>query len=186
MSFVLEKATLMDSNKANLPYKFEREAFVSIAPEVLFAHLDDHYRLSSHMSESSWMMGGGKMMIEMDAAKGKAVGSRIRLSGRVCGVSVAVEEVVTERIAPTIKAWETVGTPHLLVIGNYRMGFQINPESRDSKLRIFIEYALPQSKIQHLLGLIFGRFYARWCIERMVQDAIAYFENQRLSPFRAA
>jgi hypothetical protein len=48
-------------------------------PEQVFAFVDDHSRFSSHMSQSSWMMGGGRMSIELDEAKGQAVGSHIRL-----------------------------------------------------------------------------------------------------------
>jgi hypothetical protein len=90
---------------------------------MLFEHLDDHKRLSSHMSESSWTMGGGKMAIEVDENQGKAVGSHIRLAGRVCGLEVMVEEVLTQRTPPTLKVWETIGTPRLIVIGAYRRGF---------------------------------------------------------------
>jgi hypothetical protein len=85
------------------------------------------------MNESSWMMGGGRMSVELDEAKGQAVGSHIRLSGRVFGVSLYLDEVVTRRDPPTNKVWETVGTPRLLVIGAYSIGVQIpRPYSVDA------------------------------------------------------
>jgi hypothetical protein len=106
----------------------ERSAFIDASPEDVFAFVDDHSRFSSHMSESSWMMGGGSMSVELDEAKGHAVGSHIHLSGRVLGVSLYLDEVVTRRDPPTNKVWETVGAPRLLVIGAYSMGVQVTPE----------------------------------------------------------
>ena len=64
----------------------ERDQFVAAAPEEVFVFVDDHARFSSHMSEASWMMGGGRMSVELDEAQGQAEGSHIRLSGRVFGV----------------------------------------------------------------------------------------------------
>src|SRR5262245_32907090 len=93
---------------------YESQADVAASAAEVFDHLDDHARLAAHMSESSWKMGGGKMTVEVDDRAGKVVGSHIRLSGRVFGLQLAVEELVTEREPPLRKAWETIGTPHLL------------------------------------------------------------------------
>jgi hypothetical protein len=99
------------------PGHHESSVFIDGAAEDVFAFVDDHSRFSSHMSESSWMMGDGRMTVDLDEAKGQAVGSHIRLSGRVFGVSVYLDEVVTRRDPPANKVWETVGAPRLLVIG---------------------------------------------------------------------
>jgi hypothetical protein len=69
------------------------------------------------MSKSSWKMGGGRMEMVFDDKQGRVVGSRIRLAGRVFGISLFVDEIVTERDPPYRKIWETLGTPKLLVIG---------------------------------------------------------------------
>ena len=45
--------------------------FVDAPPEKVFAFVDDHSRFSSHMSQSSWMMGGGRMRVELDEARGR-------------------------------------------------------------------------------------------------------------------
>src|SRR5262245_24320061 len=121
----------------------ERAVFIPASPEQVFAFIDDHSRLSSHMSESSWMMGGGQMAVELDDAKGQAVGSHIRLSGRVFGMRVFLDEVVARRHPPWEKVWETVGTPRLLVIGSYMMGFRISTDSHGSRMCVFIDYDLP-------------------------------------------
>ena len=150
----------------------ERSAFVNAPPEQVFAFVDDHSRLSSHMSESSWMMGGGYMSVELDEAKGRALGSRIRLSGRVFGVPLHLDEVVTRRDPPNNKVWETVGEPRLLVIGAYSMGAQIAPERGGSRLQVFIDYKLPGGLVTHWLGWLFGPLYARWCVDQMLTGVV--------------
>jgi hypothetical protein len=43
-----------------MPHHFESSAFVPAPIDGVFSYLDDHVRLASHMSKSSWMMGGGR------------------------------------------------------------------------------------------------------------------------------
>ena len=156
-------------------YPFHHRSEVVVAADVprLFALLDDHRRLAAHMEKPSMLMAGATMHVETDALKGQAVGSLIRITGRVCGINLAVEEVVTERLAPWHKTWETRGEPRLLVIGAYRMGFTISPRGSRSHLVVFIDYQLPQSGFARILGLLFGRTYAAWCTRRMTGDAAA-------------
>lgn len=143
--------------------------------EDVFAHLDDHNRLSGHMSQSSWMMLGSHMDTHLDEGSGRRVGSIIRLDGKVLGLALRVEEVVVEHSPPIKKAWETIGEPKLLVIGPYRMGFEIKPSGRHSLLRVFIDYDLPDTGIGRWLGPLLGTFYARWCTRQMAQDALRHF-----------
>jgi polyketide cyclase/dehydrase/lipid transport protein len=140
------------------------------ASEV-FALVDDHARLSSHMSRRSWAMVGGSMAIETDSGQGKAVGSRLRLHGVVFGRRLSVEETVVERTPPFRKVWETTGEPRLLVIGRYRMGFEIEALGPSSRLTVFIDYDWPSARMSRWLGVLFGGWYARWCTERMANDA---------------
>ena len=140
------------------------------ASEV-FALVDDHARLASHMSQRSWAMGGGSMALESDSAQGKAVGSRLRLHGVVFGLRLSVEETVVERTPPLRKVWETTGEPRLLVVGRYRMGFEIEESAPASRLTVFIDYDLPSAGASRWLGILFGGRYARWCTERMANDA---------------
>lgn len=100
----------------------------------------------------------------------------MRLSGRVFGVELSVEETVTERTPPRRKVWESTGAPKLLVIGHYRMGFELSPHGNGSMLRVFIEYELPESGLGLWLGRLFGQRYARWCTRQMVDDTVKSFE----------
>lgn len=161
-----------------LPLKYESSGFVRSSMDQVFAQIDDHTRLSSHMGEPSWRTGWGRMQTELDQGQGQKTGSRIRLSGRVFGVDLSVEEVVTERQPPRRKVWETTGAPKLLVIGHYRMGFELSPQGNGSMLRVFIEYALPERGTARWLGRLFGRYYARWCTRQMVDDAVRHFMAQ--------
>jgi len=123
------------------------------------------------MSKRSWKMGWGKMAAEPDAHRGKVVGSYIVLRGRVFGIGVYLDEVVTERDPPRRKTWRTVGEPRLLVIGAYEMGFELAQARNGVRLRVAIDYERPTRGIQRFLGRLFGRMYAKWCTRQMVQDA---------------
>ena len=111
------------------------------------------------------------MLTMVDEGRGRRVGSHIRLDGRVLGLRLSLDEVVTEHDPPRRKVWETVGGPRLLVIGAYRMGFEIAADGPRSALRVFIDYALPERGASRWLGRAFGSWYARWCTRRMVSDA---------------
>ena len=161
-----------------LPLRHESNGFVRSPMDQVFAHIDDHTRLSSHMGEPSWKMGGGRMETILDEGRGQKVGSQIRLSGQVFGVELSVEEIVAERNPPRRKVWETTGAPKLLVIGHYRMGFELSPRGNGSMLRVFIEYTLPERGAARWLGRLFGRYYARWCTQQMVDDAVKHFETR--------
>jgi len=145
----------------------------------LFGFLDDHNNLSSHMREPSLMMLGSRMDAYLDRARTRAVGSRFGFKGAILGIPLWVDEIVTERELPRRKAWETTGEPGLWVIGRYRMGFEITPVSSGARLRVYIEYALPERGLPRLLGTLFGGMYAHWCTRRMVDDAKHHFAELR-------
>ena len=125
------------------------------------------------MTADTQMMAGATMQVETDALRGQAVGSLIRITGRVLGMKLTVEEVVTEWVPPLRKIWEARGEPRLLVIGSYRMGFTITPRGSFSRLVVFIDYQLPPRGIARGLALVFGRAYAAWCTRRMTADVTA-------------
>ncbi len=153
----------------------ESSGFVPSTQDQVFSYIDDYTRLSSHMNEPSWRMAGSRMQTELDEGRGKEIGSRIRLTGRFFGVDVLVDEIVTERSAPHRKVWETTGVPKLLVIGHYRMGFELSPQGDGSMLCVFIDYALPDRAPERWLGRMLGPYYARWCTQQMVIDVVKHF-----------
>ena len=165
------------TQRRNLPRHYEGKVLIGAPIEDVFSHIDDHSRLSSHMNRSSWMMGGGRMDIQVDEGHGQQIGSKIRLTGTVCGLRLSVEEIVTERAVPYHKTWETIGQPRLLIIGHYQMGFALARDSDGSMLRVFINYALPERGWGRWLGIIFANYYARWCTGKMLNDTVRDFRD---------
>ena len=165
-----------------MTYAYADEVSADV-PEQVFDHLDDQARLGGHMEKPSMMMMGGRMTYEFDDAKGRAVGAVIRMGGSFMGLRSFVEEVVTVRDRPRLKIWETRGAPRILIMGAYRMGFEIMPAGKGSRLRVFIDYDHPQSAVGRMLGSLFAPMYARWCVQRMAHDASRHFqERERKAP----
>lgn len=119
------------------------------------------------------------MRTETDEGRGQAVGSVIRMSGSILGISLWLEEAVVERVPVHRKTWETLGEPRLLVIGRYSMGFEMVPGGQGTQLRIWIDYDLPSAGWQRWLGKLMGRFYADWCVRKMLQ-AVAQAINEKV------
>ena len=69
-----------------LAFHREATAIVAASPPEVIAFLDDHQRLSAHMEKPTLMMAGATMKIETDSQRGQAVGSRIRMFGRLLGI----------------------------------------------------------------------------------------------------
>ena len=158
---------------------FEAQAEVDASPAAVFDLIADHSRLSAHMTEPSWMMAESRMSSDLDEKQGRAVGSKITLRGTVLGLPLKVEEIVTDYAPPYTKSWKTIGSPRLLVIGAYCMGFSLARRQGGSLLRVFINYSPRDEGVARLLGQVFGRSYAKWCVNRMVRDAVAHFHTHQ-------
>lgn len=157
-------------------FSFHHETRTTLRTTVhaAFEHLDDFKKLSGHMEQPSAMMLGSQMQIVTYEGGGRAVGSRVRMSGKVMGIPLSLEEVVTQRDQPHRKAWETVDA-RLLVIGQYRLGFELEPRAGACELRVFIDYDWPTGAIARCAAALFAKSYARWCTERMADDAEKHF-----------
>jgi len=152
---------------------------VAASAERLFEHLDDPTRLGGHMTKPSGMMLGGSMSYEFDERGGREVGSVIRMTGAILGLRLGVEEIVTERIPPRSKVWETRGPQRMIVIDSYRMGFNIENDPGGARATVFIDYVPAQSGLVRLLSLPLARAYARWCVQRMADDVKEQFGTAR-------
>jgi hypothetical protein len=149
---------------------------VQASPEALFVYADDHEQLASHMMRSSMMMAGSRMIVNLDDQEGRAPGSVIRMAGRMLGLPLSLEEVVTERTPPERKVWETAGTPQLYVIGGYRMGFFIVEAPRGARLTVFIDYDPPSGFLAWFRGML-GSVYAKWCVTNMAKGVASHFNE---------
>jgi hypothetical protein len=148
-----------------------RSVTVTAPPEAVFAALDDPLRLGRHMARPSAAMLGGYMRTTPDAGGGQVVGSVIRVEGSVLGLSLSILEAVVARDPPRRKVWETVQPPRLVVLGCYRLGFEIEPHGDGSHVQAFIDYDHPQGTLGGLLGRIGASTYARWCLDRILEEA---------------
>lgn len=162
-----------------LPKHYEETVLVSASPADIFAYADDHTRFSSHMNQSSWMMGGGRMKTKVDEGRGQIVGSHITMSGKVFGINLFLDEVVTQHEPPNRKVWETVGSPKLLVIGSYQLGFELTSLRSGTNFKVFIDYELPKSLSTRWVGYLFGSMYAKWCVRRMIQGVQEQFKAKQ-------
>ena len=158
-----------------LPFHHESSGLAHASVEQVFAFLDDPKALAAHMGESSMMMLGSRMSIDVDADGGRVIGSKIRMHGHMMGIRLSLEEVITKRHVPAVKAWETIGTPKLLVISHYRMGFEVTRNGASSLVRVFIDYSLPIKPPGSWFGHLLGAVYARWCTRQMVMGAARHF-----------
>jgi hypothetical protein len=159
----------------SFPFHYESTALANAPVDRVFAYLDDPKSLSAHMSESSMMMLGSRMSMDVDADGGRAIGSKIRMHGSIIGIPLSLEEEIIERQVPSMKVWETIGTPNLQVMAHYRMGFELTSKGDSSLVRVFIDYSLPTSAPRSWLGRLLGGVYARWCTKQMADDAARYF-----------
>ena len=163
-----------------LPYAERKVIKVAAPADQVFGFVDDPKHLAGHMSARSWSMGGGRMDLDLDSTGGRAVGSRMHLHGSAFGLRLDVLTEVSEREPPVYKAWQTVGTPRLLVIGEYRMRVDIESTPDGSRARISIHYALPGTRAG-VASRWLARAYARWCVDRMATDIDQAFAVARQS-----
>ena len=159
----------------SFPLHDESTALANAPLDRVFAYLDDPKALAAHMGESSMMMIGSRMSIDVDADGGRAIGSKIRMHGSMMGIPLSLEEVITERQVPYAKVWQTIGVPNLLVMAHYRMGFELTGKGESSLVRVFIDYSLPTEAPGSWLGRLLGGVYARWCTKQMAEDAARHF-----------
>lgn len=167
---------MMNATQPNTKRHYSAYVDISASPEQLFDFLNNPYNLSSHIRKSSLMMMGSKMKIETDIEKGQKLGSEIKLTGKFLGLDIFVRESIVELEKPLKKVWQTQGVQKLIIIEQYQMGFIITPKDKSSHLEVFIDYTLPQSGIKSILGKSFGHLYAKWCTEKMTQDAYEHFK----------
>lgn len=163
----------MSASKLNLHY--QESADVGARADLVFDYLDDFEALGSHMTRASWMMAGSRMRYEFDEARGRRVGASVRLRGSFLGLSLDIDERVTERAPPLAKAWETIGLQRMLILAQYRMGFAIAPTATGSRVTVFVDYAIAERGLSHWLGRAAGGFYARWCVRSMLRQAGSKF-----------
>lgn len=149
----------------------QSEALAATSVTDLFDLLDDPQRLGGHMERRFWRTLGTRMGYRFDARGGRAVGSRMSLEGDLWGWRVGVEQQVVAHDPPHRKAWETLGEPRLIVVGHYRMGFEIHPATAGSVVRVWLDYCIPSWRPRAIARAL-AAGYASWCVRQMTRDAV--------------
>jgi hypothetical protein len=155
---------------------YENSVIIFDDKRKVFEYLDDPMKLSGHMNKDSFMMAGSKMVTKIDSGQGREVGSFIEMSGKMMGFNIYLKEEIIERKLNDKKTWKTVGAQKLIILERYRMGFYLDQVELGTKVTIFIVYILPKGK-KKILGLLFGNWYAKWCVDQMLKDLARHFGN---------
>lgn len=157
---------------------YEEDVFVPAEVQDVFDYVDDHAKYYSHVIEFARIL-RGRMALETDDGHGRSVGSHIRLSGRVFGRALSLEEVVTRREPPRSKVWETVGVPRFLIVGRYRYSVDIEPQGTGCLLSVSFDFTPPEDSGR--LRLFLSRRYARTCAREMTRITRAHFRKRNAS-----
>jgi hypothetical protein len=55
------------------------------------------------------------------------------------------------------------------------MGFALTPEAQGTRLEVWIDYDIAVRPLGRWLATLLSDFYARWCVRRMIEDAVNAF-----------
>jgi hypothetical protein len=66
---------------------------IGAAAATVFDYLDDPARFGEHMGRGNWRTAGMRMRYVLDATRGQAVGSLIRMEGLMYGLKLRVDQV---------------------------------------------------------------------------------------------
>lgn len=139
--------------------------------EAVFAYLDDTRAIGKHMMSRSMPMMGGRMDYDFITPNPTGVGATYRGGGSVLGMRMEFTCEVSEWKKNERKVWRTVGTPRLLIIGPYEMGFTVADGTDATTVDVWISYELPRSIGGRVLGALLATSYARWCARSVAEGA---------------
>ena len=155
-----------------------KSILIHSTPENVFQQMDDFSKTGMHMSESSMMMMGSKLMLEQLSTNPTGVGSSYRWYGNMMGMTMDFSETVTKWQPPTLKEWETVGDAKIIIMSWYRMWFEIAPIEGGTAVTISISYLPPKPWFYKVLSFFFANWYCNWCLNNMLNDTKACLEKQ--------
>lgn len=119
------------------------------------------------MQKLSIMMLSVRMSYEFDEAKGRTVGSVIKMRGNILGLVLSVEG--DHRAGSHLDARYGRREAARTSLSSVLTGW--GRDQRASRLRVFIDYDYPATIAAKVLGPMFGPIYARWCVNRMATNA---------------
>lgn len=149
----------------------KKEIIIKAPVEKVFSLMDDLSKTGMHMSERSVMMMGSKLTLEHLPSPEKGVGAKYRWKGKMMGFRLDFTVEVTKWIENKEKIWQTIGTPRLIILGQYLMRLKTEPQTEGTLASLEIEYTRPPGLFYGLLSLLLARSYANWCVNQMLNDS---------------
>jgi hypothetical protein len=154
----------------------KKEIFINASVSQVFQFMDDLAKTGMHMSERSMMMMGSKLKIEHLPSPEKGMGAIFRWSGKMMGLPIDFTETVTIWKENEEKVWETIGSPQMIILGWYQMRLTTEPSEKGTLASMEIQYTPPKGFFYKLLSAVFARWYADWCLGKMLGDTKNKFE----------
>jgi hypothetical protein len=153
---------------------------IKAAPEKVFGFVDDIQHTGWHMKKSSMAMMGSKLTLEVLSKNKTGLGATYRWYGQVMGMAMDFSEEVTEWVKNKRRVWETTGKPKLIIMNGYKMWFEVEPVKNKTRITFGITYDLPRDLRGKILGAISAKWYSKWCLKSMTQDAKTALEQDSM------
>lgn len=147
-----------------------KSVVIHATPEQVFTQMDDLSKTGMHMRESSMMMMGSKLNLEQLSPNASGVGAKYRWYGKMMGMTIDFNEMVTKWEPPILKEWETIGDAQIIIMRWYRMWFEIAPFEDGTNAKLSISYLPPKSWYYRVLSFLFAPWYCNWCLNNMLND----------------
>lgn len=115
-------------------------------------------------------MMGGKMNLQFLSANSKGLHTKYRWTGKALWMKLDFTVLVTDWVRGIRKTWETEGVSKMIIYSWFKMNLAIQPRHQQCAATLSIYYEQPSSVIGRILCVLFGEWYARWCINSMFRD----------------
>ena len=147
-----------------------KNTLIHSSREKVFTQMDDFSKTGMHMTESSMMMMGSKLKLELLSTNATGVDACYHWYGKLMGMTMDFSEIVTKWQTPILKEWETIGEARIIIMSWYRMWFEITTVENATNAKISITYRLPKEWYFKILSFLFAIRYCNWCLNNMLND----------------
>ncbi len=157
---------------------------INASPEQVFNTLDDLGVTGMHMTQSSAMMMGSKLLLQYLTENHKGLGSKYKWTGKMMGMNMDFTVEVTKWVKGVEKIWETIGEAKMIIYSWYRMNLLVSKDGDRSLAELSITYKKPRGWFARIISLLFADWYCRWCLTNMLNDTKKVLEpNTNLKTF---
>ena len=141
------------------------------SPEKVFSYMDNLGNTGMHMMQSSSMMMGSKLKLELLSENATGLNAKFRWYGNMMGIKMDFTVDVTKWIKDKEKVWETVGDAKMIILGWYQMRLQLTPITEGTKAELSIAYTYPKKILGKILTFFLAQWYANWCLKSMLSNS---------------